>query len=46
MAINNQGTVSYSICYKAKIDGESPETFRKLCDGISPTLFLIETVNG
>ena len=23
-----------------------PETFRKLCDGISPTLFLIETVDG
>jgi hypothetical protein len=46
MAINEQGTVSYSICYKATVDGESPETFRKLCDGISPTLFLIETVDG
>ena len=46
MAINEQGTVSYSICYKATVDGESPEVFRKLCDKISPVLFLIETVDG
>ena len=46
MAINDQGSVSYSICYKATVDGDSPETFRKLCDGISPILFLIETVDG
>ena len=46
MAINDQGSVSYSICYKATVDGDSPETFRKLCDGISPMLFLIETVDG
>ena len=46
MAINDQGTVSYAICYKASVDGDSPETFRKLCDGISPTLFLIETTDG
>ena len=46
MAINEQGSVSYNICYKATVDGESPETFRKLCDGISPLLFLIETVDG
>ena len=46
MAINDQGSVSYAICYKATVDGDSPETFRKLCDGISPMLFLIETVDG
>ena len=46
MAINDQGTVSYAICYKATLDGDSPETFRKLCDGISPILFLIETTDG
>ncbi len=45
-AITEQGSVSYSICYKATIDGESPETFRKLCNKISPLLFLIETVDG
>ena len=46
LAINSKGGVSYSICYKATKDGESPETFRKLCDGISPLLFLIETTDG
>ena len=46
MAINEHGSVSYSICYKASLDGESPETFRKLCSNTSPTLFLIETVDG
>ena len=45
-AINEKGSVSYEICYKATVDGESPETFRKLCEGISPSLFLIETVDG
>ena len=45
-ALNPQGSVSYSICYKASIDGDSPETFRKLCANTSPTLFLIETVDG
>ena len=46
MAINNVGSVSYSICYKATLDGDSPDTFRKLCGHTSPTLFLIETVDG
>jgi hypothetical protein len=46
LAINEQGSVSYAICYKATIDGDSPETFKKLCSGTSPTLFLIETVDG
>ena len=46
MAISDQGTVSYRICYKATIDGDSPETFRKLCEAISPLLFLIETTDG
>ena len=46
MAINDRGSVSYSICYKASLDGDSPETFRKLCANTSPTLFLIETVDG
>ena len=46
MAINNQGSVSYSICYKATLDGDSSDTFRKLCGGVSPVLFLIETVDG
>ena len=46
MAINEQGSVSYSICFKASLDGESPETFRKACEGISPLLFLIETTDG
>ena len=46
MAINEKGSVSYSICYKATKDGESPETFRELCNGISPLLFLIETTDG
>ena len=45
-AINEQGSVSYSICFKASLDGESPDTFRKACDGISPLLFLIETTDG
>ena len=46
MAINEQGSVSYSICFKASLDGESPETFRKACEGINPLLFLIETTDG
>ena len=46
MAISEQGSVSYSICYKATIDGESPDKFKELCSGISPLLFLIETVDG
>ena len=45
-AINEQGSVSYSICFKASLDGESPDTFRKACDGISPLLFLRETTDG
>ena len=46
LAINTIGSVSYSVCYKATIDGDSPQTFRKLCANTSPTLFLIETVDG
>ena len=46
MAINERASVSYSICYKATLDGDSPETFRKLCSNTSPILFLIETVDG
>ena len=46
MAINERASVSYSICYKATLDGDSPETFRKLCANTSPILFLIETVDG
>ena len=46
MAINDRASVSYSICYKATLDGDSPETFRKLCANTSPILFLIETVDG
>ena len=45
-AINDQGSVSYAICYKATLDGESPEKFKELCDGISPLLFLFETTDG
>ena len=45
-SIHEQGTVSYEICYKATVDGESPDTFRKLCSTFSPILFLIETVDG
>ena len=45
-AINNKGSVSYSLCYKASLDGDSSDTFRKLCGGVSPVLFLIETVDG
>ena len=46
MAINEHGSVSYTICYKATIHGDSPETFRKLCSNTSPILFLIDTVDG
>ena len=46
MAINKKKSVSYSICYKAIKDGESPETFKELCNAISPLLFLIETTDG
>ena len=46
LAINDRGSVSYAICYKATVDGDSPETFRKLCSNTSPNLFLIETVDG
>ena len=46
MAINERASVSFSICYKATLDGDSPETFRKLCANTSPLLFLIETVDG
>ena len=46
LAINTGGSVSYTICYKATVDGESTETFRKLCSNTSPSLFLIETKDG
>ena len=46
MAINEKGSVSYSVCYKATKDGESPETFRELCDRKRPLLFLFETTDG
>jgi len=46
LAINDRGSVSYAICYKATADGDSPETFRKLCSNTSPNLFLIETTDG
>ena len=46
MAINERASVSFSICYKATLDRDSPETFRKLCANTSPLLFLIETVDG
>ena len=45
-AIYEEGSVSYSLCYKATVDGESPAKFLELCDDISPLLFLIETVDG
>ena len=45
-AITEEGSVSYSICYKATLDGETPEKFRELCSGICPLIFLIETVDG
>lgn len=46
LAIIQIGSVSYTICYKATLDGDSPETFRKLCANTSPILFLIETTDG
>ena len=46
LAINDRGSVSYNICYKASLDGDSPETFRNLCANTSPLMFLIETVDG
>ena len=45
-AIYNDGTISYTTCYKATVDGESPAKFLELCGGMSPNLFLIETVDG
>jgi len=45
-SIYEEGSVSYSLCYKATVDGESPAKFLELCDDISPLLFLIETVDG
>lgn len=44
--ITSEGSVSYSICYKATVHGESPEVFREKCGGLSPLVYLIETVDG
>lgn len=39
-------TISYYICYKATVNGDSGEKFRDLCNGLSPLAFLIETEDG
>lgn len=44
--ITQDGSVSYSICYKATEHGEDPEIFREKCGGLSPLVYLIETVDG
>ncbi len=44
--ITSEGTVSYQLCYKATAHGESPDVFRERCGGISPLVYLIETVDG
>lgn len=38
--------VQYSICYKATYHGDSAVEFRNKCEGISPLLVIIETVDG
>ena len=41
--ISDKYDVSYEICYKSSIDGESPKIFYENCLSSSPLVFLIET---
>ena len=44
--ISNNKNLSFDLIYKATRDGDDVKDFRKLCDGISPTLTICRTKNG
>ena len=44
--ISTNGTVQFSVCYKASAHGDAPKAFRENCGGISPIVVLIETTDG
>ena len=44
--ISDKNYITYNICYKGSIDGQSPNIFINNCASFSPLVFLIETNNG
>ena len=44
--ISDSNEITYDICYKSSIDGQSPQFFYKNCASSSPLVFLIETKYG
>ena len=44
--IADENEVSYELCYKSSIDGDSPKIFFDKCLSSSPLVFLIETYQG
>ena len=42
----NQENMSLKRIYRGSDDGDNPEQFHKKCDGIYPTITVIETLNG
>ena len=44
--INDKSEITYKVCYKSSIDGQSPETYYNNCNHKSPLVFLIETNQG
>ena len=43
---SNNKIIKTKLLYRLSKDGDTVETFHKLCDNISPTLLLVETPNG
>ena len=43
---NSNKIIKTKLLFRLSRDGESVDTFHKLCDDISPTLLLVESLNG
>ena len=46
VAENSNKNIKTKLLYRLSKDGDSIDTFHKLCDNISPTLVLVETTEG
>ena len=44
--ISDKNYITYNICYKSSLDGQSPKIFINNCASFSPLVFLIETNDG
>ena len=44
--ISDNNDITYKVCYKSSVDGQSYEAFKQNCHWDSPLIFLIETNQG